>query len=51
MSTYHTALAFNAEVPPLPKLLLIGLSENAIHPEDEACIIGRVGTLVIVGDG
>ncbi len=38
MSTYHTALAFNAKVPPLSKLVLIGLSENAPHPEAVDCI-------------
>ncbi len=38
MSTNHTALAFNAKVPPPQKLLLIGLSENAPHPEAVDCI-------------
>ena len=39
MSELQTAWAFRAEVSPLGKLVLIGLTENATHPEDLACIL------------
>ncbi len=39
MSDLQTAWAFGAKVPPLQKLVLIGLTENATHPEDLACIL------------